>query len=74
VVVVGGAQPDVVDVGREHAALAHHRALLVGLAGQGLGDLGRVDLALEDPGEGEPDHALQPPLEALQHTHSRSLA
>ena len=74
VLVVGPAQPDVVDVGRQDAALAHDRALLVGLAGEGLGDLGRVDLALEDPGERQPHHALEPSLEALQHTHSRSSA
>src|SRR3954451_1141357 len=68
------AEPDHVHVRRQHAALAEHVALLVGLPLQRLGDLGGVDLALEDPGEGEADHALQPSLEALQHTHSRSLA
>jgi hypothetical protein len=32
-----------------------------------------VHLALEQAGERETDHALEPSLEALQHTHSRSL-
>jgi hypothetical protein len=41
---------------------------------QGLGDLGRVHLALEDAGERQSDHALESSLEALQHTHSRSFA
>jgi hypothetical protein len=71
---VGAAEGHHVDVGHEHAALAHDRLLLVGLALERLGDLGGVHLALEDAGEGEPDHAFEAPLEALQHTHSRSSA
>jgi hypothetical protein len=39
-----------------------------------VGDLGRVHLALEDAGERQTDHALEASLEALQYTHSRSLA
>ena len=65
---------DDVDVGRQDAALAEDRALLVGLALERLGDLRRVHLALEDPGERQTDHALEASLEALQHTHSRSSA
>ena len=71
---VGGAEPDDVDVGHQHAALAEHGPLLVGLSLQGLGDLGGMHLALEDPGERQADHAFEPSLEALQHTHSRSFA
>ena len=65
---------DDVDVGRQDAALADDRALLVGLALECLGDLGGVHLALEDAGERQTDHALEASLEALQHTHSRSFA
>ena len=54
--------------------LAEDGTLLVGLALQGLRDLGRMHLALEDPGEGQADHAFEPSLEALQHTPSRSFA
>ena len=71
---VGAAEADDVDVGRQDAALAEDRALLVGLALEGLGDLGGVHLALEDAGERQADHALEASLEALQHTHSRSFA
>src|SRR4051812_35700307 len=74
VVVVDLAEPDDVHVGGQDTALADHVALLVGFALEGLGDLGRVHLALEDAGEGQADHALESSLEALQHTHSRSLA
>ena len=65
-------EADDVDVGGQDAALAHDRALLVGLALQRLGDLRGVHLALEDAGERQAHHALEPSLEALQHTHSRS--
>jgi hypothetical protein len=71
---VGGPEAHDVDVRRQDPALADDGALLVGLALERLGDLGRVHLALEDAGEGEADHALESSLEALQHTHSRSLA
>jgi hypothetical protein len=74
VLVVGRAQGHDEDVGCQHAAAAQDGALLVGLALQGGGDLGRVHLALEHAGERQPDHALESSLEALQHTHSRSLA
>jgi hypothetical protein len=74
VVVVDRAQRHHEQVGRQHPAAAEHRALLVGLALQGVRDLRGVHLALEHAGEGQPHHALEASLEALQHTHSRSLA
>src|SRR3954453_13895244 len=74
VLVVGLAEAAEVDIGCEHAAFAQDGSLLVGLALEGLGDLGRMHLPLEDAGERQAHHALESSLEALQHTHSRSLA
>src|SRR3954454_9338987 len=71
---VGAPEAHHVHVRCELPPLAHHRPLFVGLALERLRDLRRVHLALEDPGEGQPDHALEASLEALQHTHSRSFA
>ena len=70
--VVALAELDDVLVGDEDAALADDRLLVAGLALQACGHLDGLHDTAEDARERTLDHASEPTLEALQHSHARS--
>ena len=70
-------QPVVVCAGQFHDEIVRHqgpalrddRGAVVHLTLYGAGDLYRLDLGFERPREGTLNHAFEPSLEALQHSH-----
>ena len=66
------AEGDGEGVGDHRAAAGDDRGPVVALALEGAGDLDRLHLGLEGPGEGAVDHLLDASLEALQDAHVTS--
>jgi hypothetical protein len=71
--VVVRAELDDEIVGDEDLAVADDGTAVVGFPLERLGDLDRLDFALEHLREGALDEPTETPLEALHHSHEASL-